>query len=126
MKFLAMVALFFTFSFAANAQRAGKSIDPAQSAEKQTAHMVEQLSLDEIQAVKVKEINLTYAKKMKEAREDNKGNRNAMKEIMTAINTEKTAEIKQVLTDEQFQSFEEMVAKKRKGKRGKRGRGSRS
>jgi len=42
------------------------------------------------------------------------------------MNTEKTAELKQVLTAAQFTSYEEMQAKKGKGKRGKRGKGNRS
>ena len=91
-------------------------------AERETTRLVEKLTLDETQTAKVQEINLTYAKKMQEAREDNKGNREAMKEIRTAIDAEKTAELKQVLTEAQFQTYEEMQSKRGKGRGG---RGSR-
>lgn len=124
-KFLAIIALFFTFNFAANAQRGvGQQHDPKQMAERQTTQMVEQLTLDETQTAKVKEINLTYAKKMQEAREDNKDNREAMKEIGAAINLEKSTEMKQVLTEAQFKAYEEMQVKKGRGKGGKGGRRS--
>lgn len=124
-KFLAIIALFFTFNFAANAQRGvGQQHDPKQMAERQTTQMVEQLTLDETQTAKVKEINLTYAKKMQEAREDHKDNREAMKEIGAAINLEKSTEMKQVLTEAQFKAYEEMQVKKGRGKGGKGGRRS--
>ncbi|MEM1120248.1 MAG: DUF4890 domain-containing protein [Bacteroidota bacterium] len=127
-KFVVIIALFFAFTFSANAQRGDRPPrDPAQMAERQTTQMVEKLGLDEIQTVKVKEINLAYAKKMQEAHEDNEGNREALREIRTAINTEKSAELKLILTEEQFSAYEEMQAKRGKGKRkgGKRERRSR-
>lgn len=126
--FLVIVALFFAFTFTANAQRGDRQPhDPKQAAEKQTTRMVEKLSLNEIQTAQVKEINLTYAQKLQAAHENNKGNREAMKEISTAINTEKAAELKRVLTAEQFTAFEEMQPKRGKGKRkgGKKERRSR-
>ena len=84
--------------------------------------MIEKLNLSEVQAAKVKELNLTYAKKMHEAQQENKGNRNAMKEIRASIDNNKNAELKQVLTTEQFKSYEEMLAKKgkKKGRKGSR------
>ena len=95
-------------------------------AEKETTQMVEKLNLDEVQTVKIKEINLTFAKKKQEAKDENKGNKEAIKIITEAINNEKNAEIKQVLTDEQFKTYEELQAKKTKGRGGKRGRRGRS
>lgn len=120
-KFLAIIALFLTFNLTANAQRGGKSFNPEQMAEKQTTRMTEKLGLDETQTLKVQEINLVYAKKMQEAHESNKGNREAMKEIGTAIREEKNVEMQQVLTVEQFSAYEEMQAKQadRKGKKGR-------
>ena len=125
MKFLAFIALFFTFTFAANAQRGdGQRLAPEDMAEKETTRMVEKLSLDQTQAAKIKEINLTYAKKMQAAHEDNKGDREAMKEIGAAIDTEKSAELKQVLTQSQFTAYEQMKGENGKG-RGKGKKGSR-
>jgi len=125
-KYLAIVALFFTFTFAATAQRGDRQPkDPATMAEKQTTRMVEDLSLDATQTAQVQAINLTYAQKIQEARENNEGDRAAMKEIKAAINTEKSAEMQQVLTEAQFQTYTEMEANRGKGKRkgkGKRGK----
>ena len=121
-KVLAVMALFFTFSFAANAQRGGgRSVDPEQMAEQQTTRMIEQLSLDEAQAAKVQAINLTYAEKIQAVRQDNRGNREAMKETLTAIQADKTAELKGILTAEQIESYEALEAKGRKRGRGQRG-----
>lgn len=126
-KFLAFIALFLTFNFAATAQRGGGgSADPAQMAEKETTQMVEKLALDNAQADKVKAINLTYAKKNQEARETYKDNRDAMKKIGTAIQKEKSGEMKMVLSEKQFKKYEEMEAEqdnRTKGDRGKRGGG---
>ncbi|MEM1322419.1 MAG: DUF4890 domain-containing protein [Bacteroidota bacterium] len=122
-KILAVIAFVFTLSFAASAQRGGRSIDPEQMAEKETTQMVEKLSLDAQQTADVKAINLAYANKMKEAREANKGDRAAMKEVRKTINQARSTELKEILTAEQFQAYEEMQANRRKGK--KKGRGSR-
>jgi len=123
-KFLAIIALFFTFNFAAHAQRGGgPSLNPEQMAEKETTRLVEELTLDEAQAAKVKEINLAYAKKMQEARDDNKGNRDAMKEIVASIHTEKSAEMKMILSEAQFKTFEEIQAKQAGRKKGRGGKG---
>lgn len=124
-KFLAIIALFFTFNFAANAQRGGgKQPDPAQMAERETTQMVEKLGLNDTQAVKVKEINLTYAKKMQEAMAGREENRDAMKEIGAAIQKEKSAEMKIVLLEKQFKAYEKMQAEqgdRMKGNGGKNG-----
>lgn len=119
-KFLAIVALVFTFNFAANAQRGDRQPpSPEKMAERQTTRMVEHLALSETQAAQVQQIHLAYAQKMHEARENNEGNREAMKEIRTAINTEKETELQQVLTAEQFQTYAETKAKRGKGRKGK-------
>lgn len=107
-KFLAIVALFFSVNFTAFAQQRGQPLDAEQMAEKQTTQMVEKLNLDEAQTSKVKAINLIYAKRMQEAHEDNKDNREAMKEVRTAINAEKSADLSLVLTDDQFKAYQEL------------------
>lgn len=128
-KFLAMIALIFTFSFAANAQRGGdrERPMPEQMAERQTERMVEQLELNDTQAAQVEKINLAAAVKMQEARENSDGDREAMKEVRTAIRTEQTAALQSVLTEAQFQTYEESLAQggKRKKGKGRRGDGDR-
>lgn len=126
-KILAIIALLLTFSFAANAQRGDRQApEPEEMAERQTAGMVEHLSLDENQAVQVAAINLTYANKMKEAHENNEGDREAMKEIRATIDAEKAAELKLLLTEEQFIAFEKMLAEKGNERKGKGPRGGRN
>lgn len=122
-KFLAIIALFFAISFTANAQRGDRqALSPEQIAEKETTRLVEKLSLNETQTAQVQEITLAYAKQLQEAHENNEGDRAALKEIRTAINTEKTTELQQVLTEEQFIALDEIQAKKGKRKGGKKGR----
>lgn len=124
-KFLALIALVFTFTSMANAQRGSdrERPTPEQMAERQTERMVEQLELNETQAAQIEEINLTAALKMKEARENSDGDREAMREIETVIRTEQTAALKSVLTEAQFQTYEEALTQKGKRKKGKGRRG---
>ena len=125
-KFLAIIALVLTCTFAANAQRGGgKSIDPTEMAEKETAQMVEKLSLNEKQTAQISAINLDYAKEMHEAHEANKDDRDGLKEISTSIQTRKSAELKYVLTEAQFKTYEEMQLKGGKGREGEGGKGGR-
>jgi len=120
-KLIAFIALFFSFSLVASAQRGERSSDPTERAEKEVSKLTEELKLDEAQAAKIKEISLTYATKMKEARDANKENRDAMKELRSSMEAEKSAEMKTVLTEEQFAAYTKLVAER--GGRGKKGRG---
>lgn len=83
----------------------GWNADPEQRATQQTATMTAQLSLSDAQSNKVKEINLKYANKMKDARANANGDRDAMRGTMTAIREEQDKELQQVMTDEQWQQW---------------------
>ena len=123
-KVFAAILFFFAVCTAVNAQRGGgQPPSPEDMAARQTDQMTKKLNLDEAQTAKVKEINLTYAKKMLETRENNRGDRQAMREAITPIQEEKNAELKTILTEEQYKSYEEMLAKRggRRGGQGKRG-----
>ncbi|MCB0641621.1 MAG: hypothetical protein KDC44_08275 [Phaeodactylibacter sp.] len=111
-------ALFLLAGFKAEAQPPKGGGGPEEMAAKETQVMTTKLSLDDRQASKVEAINLAYAKKMHEAHEANAGNREAMHEVRTAIDKEKAAELKAVLSPEQYKSYEEMKAEqpRRKGK----------
>lgn len=107
-------------SHAAFAQRGMRS--PEERAEKQTAMMKEELSLTEDQVAKVEEINLKYAQKNEELREQYKGEREA---IMTAFRESqqlKEEELAQVLTEEQMTKLQEKKEEMRSQRRGRRGR----
>lgn len=115
---LAMSALLFlVFSINMQAQPPGggerPSMDPVKRAEKQTAMMTEQLSLSEAQATKVYEINLKYAEQSKTMREANTGDRSAMREQMTAMRTAQDAELKTMLTSDQWATWEKLQAEQR-------------
>jgi len=94
-------------------QRGGfADITPEERAEKQTEVMTERLGLDEEQAATIKDLNLTFAEKVKEVR-DNSESRETTREAMTTVHKEHAAAIKEVLTGEQFQKWEN--AQKRRG-----------
>lgn len=97
-------------------------MDPVKRAEQQTAMMTEKLSLSEAQAAKIKEINLKYAEKSKVLRETNtSGDWTAMRDQMTALRTEQDAELKTMLTSDQWATWEKVRAEQRanRGERGK-------
>lgn len=103
----------------------GQRLSPEEHAVRQTERMVEKLDLSDDQKVKVEEINLRYANKMKAEMERNQGNREAMRTIMQAMRKDQLAEMKSVLTDKQFKKFKKMAAKGRGQGGGKRGGGRR-
>lgn len=104
MKFQILVVALL-FAIAANSQPpgGGRGGDPVQRAEMQSKMMVDSLSLSTKQGEKVKAINLKYANKQKEARAANTdGDWEKMRATMDAIRTEQNAELKTVLTQEQY------------------------
>ncbi len=113
---LAVATLLFTVNFSANAQKSAKDRparpEPAEMAKTQTADLAEKLNLDEAQTAKVEEINLAHAVKMKKARENNSGGREAMKAIRAEHEANKTYQMKKVLTEEQFATYKAMEPKK--------------
>ncbi len=103
--------LFFAAAMTATAQPGGgRGGDPIQRAEMQTKMMVDSLSLSTKQGEKVKEINLKYTNKMKAARESNTdGDWEKMRATMDAIRTEQNAELKTVLTQEQYEHWQKIA-----------------
>ncbi len=97
-------------------------IDPEKRAERMTQHMADELSLSEEQTAKVLAINLKFAKEHKalraNAQEGERPNRAEMENLREAH----TAEIKPLLTEEQFAKLE-TLRPEREGKRGKGPRG---
>ena len=101
---------------------------PEERAKQQTAQLTEELKLTSDQEKLVGDINLTYANKMTEAREEAAGDRTAMRSKMEAMMAERTEALKEVLNEDQVKALEEMNSqygqgrqgKQKKGKRGKR------
>lgn len=93
-------------------QQEGKpKASPEERAEQQTKHMTSQLGLSPEQAAKVKEINLKYAQQQGEHRGDH--------ESMMKMTETKNAELKQVLTEEQYQKHMERSQQKMEKKEDK-------
>ncbi len=106
-----LILLVFAAATTATAQPGGgKGGDPVQRAEMQTQLMIDSLSLSTKQGEKVKDINLKYANKIKEARAANTdGDWEKMRATMDAIRTEQNAELKTVLTQEQYDRWQKIA-----------------
>ncbi len=103
-------ALFMLVALSSYGQRGrgGDFPSPEERAKQQTAQMAENLKLTDEQEKEVGNINLAYAKKMMEAREEAAGDRDAMRTKMGVMMKEKNGAIKEVLTEEQLKTLEEM------------------
>ncbi len=82
------------------------NMDPEKMSEMQTAQMVKELGLNDEQAAKVGEINLKFAKEMKEmmgepGSQQERPSREKMQEVMKQRNDE----LKSILSDEQFETM---------------------
>ncbi|UZR95054.1 hypothetical protein [Chondrinema litorale] len=97
----------------------GKNMTAEDRATMQTTHMKTELSLNEATVTSVQEINLKYAQKQKEVFDsDLQGTDRRSK--MDAIRTERMAELKTVLSDEQYVKMEEIQAQMQGRARGNR------
>lgn len=111
---LALV-LSLTFAYAQGpGPRGGGYADrtPEEIAEQQTTRMTQQLALTEEQVAKVKELNLAFAQKMKENRDQTAADREAAREAMTANREAHGEALKNVLTEEQFQKWENAMGQR--------------
>ena len=89
--------------------------------QKRQDEMYAQLNLSEAQKIKVEEINTNYQTKMRTMRENNDGGREAMRASMMKMREEQNAELKNVMTAEQFDKYLK-IQESQKGRRGGRGR----
>ena len=125
-KFFSIALVVILMATTVNAQRGGWNADPTERANKMTADMTEKLSLSAKQSEKVGEVNLKYAKKLKELREgmNEESDWSAMREKIMAVRQEQNEEMKTVLTTAQFEqwmSLQEERRKERKSRRGEKG-----
>jgi periplasmic protein CpxP/Spy len=89
-----------------NAQKA--QMTPDEMANRQTERMTKELKLDEKQKTAVSAINLKYAKLRKEISQANKEDKKVLQTKMKEVNVQKKAELKKVLTTDQFAQLEKM------------------
>lgn len=92
---------------AQDAKAALKESTPEQRAQLQTTLMKTKLSLDSAQVTKVQAINLKSAQKLDPILKSDGRKLKMMREVMS-IQKEKDADLKTVLTDEQYKQYEKM------------------
>lgn len=102
--------------------RDGKRSDKRQDPSKRSERMVEQLKLDEKQAAEFRKINTEFAEKMKIERTEMDKSREQQRSKMLSMRDEKNAQLKKVLTDEQYKQYvdNQQSREKRHGKQGKK------
>lgn len=115
---MAAVALMFVCSASFGQQRERPSSEDI--AKRQTEQMTKSLSLTDDQKSKVEAINLKYAKKQDNAFKSNKEEKQARREEMKKNHEAKDAELKGVLSSEQYVKYQEKQ-QERKNKAGERG-----
>ncbi|WP_116127612.1 DUF4890 domain-containing protein [Lewinella sp. IMCC34183] len=98
----------------ADAQRAaGDRPAPAERAAKQTERLATVLDLSPEQQERVGEINLRFAEDIREARADREAERAAARAELQAANDKRKAEMKAVLTEEQYAKLEALQERRR-------------
>lgn len=100
---LCLVVLMSSVSVFAQEGKRGdkKGGDPTQRMEK----MIKDLDLNEQQAADFRKIEAEYREKMKVEREQAKSDRENMREKMQTMKENRNAEIKKILTEEQYTKF---------------------
>ncbi len=97
-----------------------QQMSPEDRAKQETEWMKKDLVLTDAQVLKVDSINLKFAKKRTEMRAQMQGqDREAMRARMQEMQTQKEAELKPVLTEDQLKKYKELVPQRR----GNRGQG---
>ena len=122
--FVAFIAITLSLNFVAIAQqgRGPRNFDPKEMAERQTNQMEEVLKLTAEQLPKVEALNLEYAQKMKEARDEAGDDREAMRANMRKMMQAKDVELKKILTAEQWTTLEAERKQRMENRRGGGGR----
>jgi Spy/CpxP family protein refolding chaperone len=121
-----MLLIFNASVIAQQGQGRGRgNMDPEEFAKRQTTQMKESLELTAEQLSEVEKLNLEYAEKMKEAREQAGDDREAMRSAMMEMVKAKDVKMKKILTAEQWTKFEaerkERMQNRRGGGGGRRG-----
>ena len=117
-----MMALLMTASIAiAQPGPGGERLSPEERAARHTSRLVGELELDEDQALQVEELNLHFAEEMMSLRGEARGDREAMRERMQAIQAERNEEFQAILSEDQYTRFLELEEEARNRMRDRRG-----
>lgn len=114
-----VVLLSSTSVFAQGNRRLDKrEMDPSARCEK----MIADLKLDEKQAVEFRKLQKEYMEKAQKEREAMKAEREKQREKMLAMREDKNAQMKKILTEEQYKQYlEKQSAPVKKEKRNRKG-----
>lgn len=112
MKKLMIIALLASMTVAAQAQEKDRKT-PQERAKLRTEHMTKELELSPEQQAKVEAINLKYADQVEAVRAESEAERTAKREAAEAMHAAHDAEMKAVLTADQYTKW---VAKKQEAK----------
>jgi len=99
------LAIFFLLSLLSLSSFAQETKTPVERAEKITGWMKRNLSLTEDQVASVQEINLRYARKNEELRDDSSSRLQKAKKLKSNDEA-KDKELKTLLSDEQFKTYQ--------------------
>jgi Spy/CpxP family protein refolding chaperone len=94
---------------------------PEERAKNQTNRLDELVKLTEEQKSKINTVNLELSKKMDAARKENSENLEVLRTTMSEINTERDKQYKTVLSQEQFEKYQENKAIREKQVRERQG-----
>lgn len=112
MKKLMIIALLASMTVAAQAQEKDRKT-PQERAKLRTEHMTKELALSPEQQAKVEAINLKYADRVEAVRAEREAERTAKRDAAEAMHAAHDAEMKAVLTADQYTKW---VAKKQEAK----------
>lgn len=123
-KKFSLLSLLLLLSITAFGQR--RAMDPQKMAERQTTQLQEHLTakgfaLSEESLEEVKELNIKYAEKMNALRDENTGDRMAMREAGRALEEEKRKELKKLLSKDQFKAYKAWTAERMEQRKERRG-----
>jgi len=112
MKKLMIIAALASMTVAAQAQEKDRKT-PQERAKLRTEHMTKELELSPEQQAKVEAINLKYADRVEAVRAEREAERTAKRDAAEAMHAAHDAEMKAVLTADQYTKW---VAKKQEAK----------
>lgn len=96
-----------------------KNVTPEMQAQRMTDRMVKEYSLNEKQAKELQAANLEYTKQMQANREQAKADKKQKREEMKTKRDAREAQLKKILTEDQYTAYQKKQAEREKGMKGK-------
>lgn len=97
---------------------AQRRFNPDEMAKRQSSYVIDNISsLTAAQKDSVQAIYATFATDIQNAFQNNSGDRQAMRDQMTQLRTQRDKELQAVLTPDQFKQYQDLMAKARNSRR---------